>query len=123
MSGSERFALLQVELGEVLHQATEHHVAVLGVAELALVVEVDAGHHPFELGVGLFEGSGGLVERLADVGGDLLNLGPAGALGHEEVVLVGSSGSAPFTPLRASTSSSKRSESRFKNRKPKMKPL
>jgi hypothetical protein len=45
----------QRQLGEVLHQAVQDGVAVLGVAELTFVVEVDAGQHALERCVLLFE--------------------------------------------------------------------
>jgi hypothetical protein len=119
MSGSERFALRSVELGEVLHQPPEDRVAVLGVAELALVVEVDAREHAAERSVLVLERQARLVERLADVGRHLLDLGPPRALGDEELVLVRVLGvGASRRPALAS--SSNRSERRFRNSNPKM---
>ena len=98
-------------------------VAVLGVAELALVVEVDAREDAFELVVLLLQLGARLVERLADARGDPLDLRPPRPLRDEEVVLVGVIGVGMVCERSASHSSSKRSESRFRKSIPKMKPL
>ena len=79
----------QRDLGEVLDEAREHGVAVLRVAELPLVVVVDAGEHALQGRVLILQGRARLVQRLADVRGGLLDVAPAYAIGREELVLVG----------------------------------
>ena len=106
--------------GEVLHEPVQDAVALLGVAELALVVVVDAREHAFEGGVRLLERGRRLVEHLAEPRGRLLDLRPAGALGDEELVLVRVLGVGPSL-TSSSHSSSKRSERRFRKSSPKMK--
>jgi hypothetical protein len=88
--GLGQVRVAQVHAREMLNQARQDVVAVAVVAQLALVVVVDTREHAFQgLGVGVFQGRARLVQGLADVGRRLLQLGPAGLLRHEEIVLVG----------------------------------
>jgi hypothetical protein len=57
-------------------------------AELALVVIVDAGEYALKGGIRVFKLGACLVEGGAEVGGDLLDFGPAGALGDKELVVI-----------------------------------
>ena len=79
----------QRDLGEVLDEPREHGVAVLRVAEPALVVVVDAGEDAFQRGVLLLQRGARLVERLADVRGPLLDGAPPRPVRYEELVLIG----------------------------------
>ena len=72
----------------MLDQAREHRVAVLGVAELPFVVVINAGQDAFQGAVLLLKRRAGLVQRLTDVGGLLLDGAPPRPVGHEEPVLV-----------------------------------
>ena len=107
----------------MLDEAREHGVAVLRVAEPALVVVVDAGEDALEGGVLLFEGRAGLVQRLADVGGGLQDGAPPRPVGHEELVLVGV-GPGDVVGESAGDKSLRllldRSDSRFRKSRPKM---
>ena len=76
------------DLREVLDQTREHGVAVPGVAELPLVVVVDAGEDAFQGAVLFLQGCARLVQRLADVRGPLLDGIPPRPVRHEELVLV-----------------------------------
>src|SRR6202042_2750619 len=87
--GLRQIRVSKVDPREVLYEARQHTVAVPGVPELALVVEVNTGEHVFELVVLLLQLDAPLVERLANASGNPLNLRPPGTLRHEEVVLVG----------------------------------
>ena len=75
-------------LGEVLDQPGKHGVAILRIAELPLVVVVDAREDAFERGVLLLQRRARLVERLPDVRGRRLDGIPPRPAGHEELVLV-----------------------------------
>ena len=77
------------DLREVLNEAREHGVPVLGIAELPFVVVVDASEDPFQAAaVLLLQRRAGLVQRLAEVGGLLLDGAPTRPVGHEELVFV-----------------------------------
>ena len=59
----------QVELGEIAQQVFQPTVAVLGLAEVRLAVEVDVAEHAFKLGfVGLLDMVQHDVDQLAEVG-------------------------------------------------------
>ena len=72
----------------MLHQTREHGVAVPRVAELPLVVVVDAGEDALQRAVLLLQCRARLVQRLADVGGRPLDRAPPRPVRHEELVLV-----------------------------------
>src|SRR5690606_11155403 len=81
----------QVELGvgEVLQQHLQARVALAGLAEVGLAVEVDVAEHALELGfVGVLDLLQGLVDELAEVGlvALLVEVVVAGALGQEEAL-------------------------------------
>ena len=101
----------QRDLREVLDEACEHGVAVLRVAELPLVVVVDAGENALQRGVLLLQRRARLVQRLPDVGGRPLDSVPPRPVRNEAE-----------TPsaMSFSASSSKRSDSRFRKSRPKM---
>ena len=111
------------DLREVLNEAREHGVPVLGIAELPFVVVIDAGEDAFQGAVLLLQRRARLVQRLADIRGLLLDRAPPRPVGHEELVFVQVG---PCHCLRdavrneLSASSSNRSDSRFRNSSPKM---
>ena len=71
MTSSETLLGLRSSCGlvEILQQLLEAAVAVLGLAEIGLAVEVDVAEDAFQLGlVLLFDGVQGDVDQLADIG-------------------------------------------------------
>jgi hypothetical protein len=69
MSSETREGAGRARLGEILQQVLEAAVAVLGLAEIGLGVEVDVAEHAFELGlVGLLDPLQRDVDQLADIG-------------------------------------------------------
>src|SRR5450755_3216259 len=73
----------------MVDEARKHALAVLGVAKPRFGIEVDIGEDALNRGVGVFDRRASLVELIADARGQLLELGPAGALSKEEFVFVG----------------------------------
>ncbi len=80
----------EVDLREVLHQPGEHDVAVAWRRRAcARRCSRCPASTPSSAGVLLFQRGARLVERVAEVRGDLLDLRPARPLRDEELVLVG----------------------------------
>ena len=113
------------DLGEVLDEAREHGVPVLGIAELPFVVVIDAGEDPFQGAVLLLQRRAGLVQRLPDVrclaSGSCFHRARSGTKNRCSSRI----GPRHCPPRRRaatsfSASSSNRSDSRFRNNSPKM---
>ena len=87
---SRRLASLRFQPSEVVEELADETLAVGRAAQLLLVVPVDAGEHAVQPpGVGVLDGVAGYVQRFAQPHGLAGDDGPAGILGHEELVLVG----------------------------------
>ena len=86
---SVQVPVTQVQVAEVGEQAADDALPVGWAAQLGLVVPVRACHDAIQTsGVGLLDGTAGLVEGLAQVHRGAADLVPVGLLGHNKLVLV-----------------------------------